>query len=81
MTQTTWAVGNNRKQEVTLVAPTAEIAELAGRIYDEAASEDGIIGAGDMVRYFPGQPTLHTDTKLYNAMLAAGCEIADSYAD
>ncbi|MFH2202645.1 MAG: hypothetical protein ABIJ96_05995 [Elusimicrobiota bacterium] len=70
-----FTVGGSDGVELTLVARGIERAALATRIWDEDDSEDGIIGAGMMVDYFPGQPTLHTDTRLCDALLAAGCEV------
>jgi hypothetical protein len=74
-TEKHFRVGDSGKREVTLVARGTECMALATRIWGEDDSEDGIISAGAMVDYFPGQPTLHTETHLYSALLAAGCEV------
>ena len=75
MTQTFFEIGDTHGNEITLIARTPEVVELATRIYDEC-DDSGVIQAAAMLRCFPGRPTLHTTTRLYTALLEAGCEIA-----
>lgn len=59
---------------------TAEIADQVSAIEAAAATnEDGVIQAQDMVKLFPGQPTMHTTTLEATALLAAGCVLVDGH--
>ncbi len=60
-------------KEVTLTTTDIEVFAIAERI-DCACGEDGIIAAEDMVELFPGQPTLHSATSIYRALIEAGME-------
>lgn len=43
----------------------------------QAADDEGTIQAWDMVRLFPGRPTLHTTTSLKHALALIGAEVED----
>lgn len=67
----TYTVGY-RGREITVVADDT-VQDLAARIYEVADEEDGTLQAQQMVELFPGQPTLHTTTPLFVALMHAGC--------
>jgi hypothetical protein len=45
-----------------------------------ASDDEGTIQADDMLRLFPGRPTLHTATDVRTALAAAGATKADLLA-
>lgn len=68
-----FVVGNGRGREMNMLARGEQIA-AAQQIYDAADAESGYVAPADMVRLFPGQPTMHTDTQCAVALAAIGCE-------
>ena len=72
---------NIRGREVEMEY-TPEISDLVKGIEAAAAiNEDGVIQAWEMVKLFPGQPTMHTTTMESTALLAAGCVLIDDERD
>jgi hypothetical protein len=64
-------IGNDQRQEVTLEYP-ASLRRTVAALY-KAADDEGTIQARDMARLLPADRALHCCTRLYDALLAAGC--------
>jgi hypothetical protein len=79
--KTTMTITSSYSRKEVVLEYDSEIADRVRAIRAASDPEDGIIQAWDMVPLFPGEPTMHTTTREYTALVAAGCRpVLDSNA-